>query len=75
MSATRPSTHLERTILIIVAVAFVPTVLFLRYLHDIGITPSITKVFPPLHLVAEFLGVFVSVSLFLLAWHTYPDRR
>ncbi|MDP2993095.1 MAG: PAS domain S-box protein [Deltaproteobacteria bacterium] len=75
MSATRPSNHLERTILIIAVAAFFPTVLFLRYLHDIGITPSITKVFPPLHLVAEFLGVFVSVSLFLLAWHTYPDRR
>ncbi|MDQ7838050.1 MAG: PAS domain S-box protein [Thermodesulfobacteriota bacterium] len=75
MSATRPSNHLERTILIIAVAAFFPTVLFLRYLHDTGITLSITKVFPPLHLVAEFLGVFVSVSLFLLAWHTYPDRR
>jgi len=75
LSATGTSNHRERTILIIAVAAFFPTVLFLRYLHDIGITLSITKVFPPLHLVAEFLGVFVSISLFLLAWHTYPDRR
>lgn len=75
LSATETSNHLERTILIIAVAAFFPTVLFLRYLHDIGITLSITKVFPSLHLVAEFLGVFVSLSLFLLAWHTYPDRR
>ncbi|MEW6327612.1 MAG: PAS domain S-box protein [Thermodesulfobacteriota bacterium] len=75
MSATRPSNHLERTILTIAIAAFFPTVLFLRYLHGIGITLLITKAFPPLHLVSEYLGIFVSVSLFLLAWHTYPDRR
>jgi len=75
LSETGASNHLERTIVIIAVVAFFPTVLFLRYLHDTGTTLLIKNVFPPLHLVAEFLGVFVSVSLFLLAWHTYPDRR
>jgi PAS domain S-box-containing protein len=75
LSATKPSNHLERTILIIAAVAFVPTVLFFQYPHDIEVTLLIKNVFPSLHLVAEYWGVFVSVSLFLLAWHTYPDRR
>jgi len=74
LSATKPSNHLERTILIAAGVAFIPTVLFLRYLHHIGITQSIETV-PGLHIFAEYLSALVSISIFLLAWHTYPDRR
>ncbi len=74
LSPAMPSNHLERVILIVAGVAFIPTVLFLRYLHHVGITKLIETV-PSLPIVAGFFTVLVSLSIFLLAWHTYPDRR
>lgn len=74
LSPTRPSNHLERVILIVAGVAFIPTVLFLRYLHHVGIAQLI-EIVPGLPIVAGFFTVLVSLSIFLLAWHTYPDRR
>lgn len=74
---TQSSYRLDRTILIIAAIAFIPIILLFQYLqHNVGVLPLVlVKALPILHVIAEYLSVFVSISIFLLAWHTYPDRR
>ncbi len=75
MSTKESSHRLERIILTVAIVTFIPTLLLAQYLqHYLSATPLL-KALPILHIAAEYLKVFISLYIFLLTWHTYADRR
>lgn len=75
LSKSRPSYRPDRIILLLAVGASIPTILLIWYLQHIPVMPAWARLLPTLHIIAECLNIFVSLYIFLLAWHTYPNRR
>lgn len=65
----------DRLALIAGGAAFIPVLLLVHSLYYYLDIPKLKEFLPIIHISVQCLSVFVFVSVFLMIWHTFDDRK